>query len=126
MIDVDKYLVHTADVYHVLESRGGSVWGDGTSSLSSTPVPTPCYAYYGEAREIEDLIAGTHTVVSAPSRWQVLLPPAFINTLKNGAKITNIKDTEGALIREEGYVAEVYNYRHHRYGALLVLAKLSE
>jgi hypothetical protein len=126
MIDIDKYLIHSADVYHVRAARDGSVFSAGSADIEEAAVPTACFAYFGSLSEINDILAGLHGATSGSSKWQVILPASFINTIKEGALITNILDESNQPIREQGYVKELSAYRHHYYGPQFVVVKLAE
>lgn len=123
MIDLARILVHTADIYHVVAST--SVWSSG-ATVSNTAVPVECFAYFGDAEFKLDVTEGQQAVLSTPTRWHVLLPPSLINSLKNGARIANLKDEDGNSIRGDGVVESLDTYRHPYFGAQLVIAKLGE
>lgn len=127
MLDVERYLVHSADLYLPIARVETSAFSSSASPLlSPTPVPTACFAYFGSTDFSLDRLLQTRVIQSAPSKWQVLLPPTWINSLIPGSVVDNILDESQNPIRERGIVDTIDVYRHHIYGAMLIIVKLND
>lgn len=126
MLNIEKYLVHKASVYHKLSAGSGEAWQNGNQF--DVPIQNvKCFAYFGDLLlAVGGVPVDLRTIESAPSRWQVILPLTFANTLQVGDKIDSIVDKAGISIREAGYVEEANLYRHPWNGTGLVLAKLGD
>jgi len=126
-INLDKYLVHTCDIVSYDTTPATPDPWNAVSHYGEAAVNSRCYVYFGENELIiESLVGIPRNVFTAPTKWQIILPPSLMNTIRNKDKVENILDADGNAIREEGYIKDMKLYRHHRNGPQFVLGVLGD
>jgi hypothetical protein len=129
MLDLHKYLSHSAEIVAYDTSHVGprDVW-NRSSNYEGDPVPTDCFCYFGSNELVLDTMVGIPRMAfSAPTKWQIILPRKYVNLIHVKDRVQNIveKDTK-ASVRQDGYIQEYKVYRHHRHGAMFILAVLND
>ncbi len=120
MLDIRKYLSHRCEIvqYNTVPITPDA-WNQ-SSHYGSTPVSVDCICYFGSNEEVLDTMVGIPRMVhSAPTKWQLILPKQYVQTISVNDKVQNIVEKRtGESVRQDGTIQEFKMYRHHRHGAM--------
>lgn len=127
MLDISKYMVHQCEIVSYDTTPATPDAWERTANYGGTPTPSECFCYFGKSElNLDTLVGVPRQVFSAPTMWQLVLPPRFMNTLQHKDKVQNIVDRFDAPIREEGYIKDFKTYRHWLHGPMFVLCILGD
>ncbi len=128
MLDIRKYLSHRCEIvqYNTVPVTPDA-WNQ-SSHYGGTPLVADCICYFGEEEEVLDTMVGIPRMVhSAPTKWQLVLPKQYVQSINVNDKVQNIIEKRtGDSVRQDGIIQQFKMYRHHRHGAMFVLCVLND